>query len=109
MSGVYRPAPASEAPEVILSKWGVFEVKEGPKTRHFYGFNELSQDGRVSSPITSFKNGIGFTRSGRLYELVGPQGWSTDGAYVLDTWLSINGLDRDDIRDVSSEYQGNDT
>lgn len=91
---VWKPAPVSEQPEVFLHSWRVFEVEcerePGVLTRHFVG--RIGSSGRVSSAIQTFdsESGKGFTSSGRVYELVGPPGYSPDGLYVWGIWKDMN-------------------
>jgi len=105
---VYRPLPVDIVPEVILTRWLVFEVSsphwEG-RSRHFVGHNVNDGDGRVSSEIKQFdkEKMIGITRSGRAYHLKGEPAANIDALYVWDVWC--NDCKAFDIKDVSNEYE----
>lgn len=94
----------SDAPSVELVKWWVFETPEGD--HHFNGYNITVGEGRVSSKIVEFDMATktGITRSGRKYTLAGIPAYHSDAAYVLDAWLRINSLTRDQIKDATGEY-----
>ncbi|AQT53755.1 TPA: hypothetical protein U2L33_006164 [Burkholderia cenocepacia] len=81
---------ADEAPDVTLSSWRIFEIDAG--TRHFVGADVLDFTGRVSSAITVFDRVSlrGQTQSGRVYQLVGRDGWSLDAEYVWKRWCALN-------------------
>lgn len=88
-------APVSEEPEVRLSPWQIYAVKD---SLHFVGQRPGWGEGRVSTPITSFdpETGRGITESGRIYQLVGPPGYDREADYVLMRWLHAQGLNYDD-------------
>jgi hypothetical protein len=88
--GVWATRPVSEVPELQLSGWQIWQTERGE--RHFVGYNETEGEGRVSSSIQAFDGGNmrGVTRSGRVYELVGPPGHNGDAAYVWARWQRIN-------------------
>lgn len=90
---IWKTTPIDQTPEIRLSSWSVFELPNGD--RHFVGYNETEHEGRVSSMIMTFDPGTmkGVTRSGRVYQLVGPPGYSTDGTYVWYRWCNINDVD----------------
>ena len=72
--GVWKCAPVSERPEIVLVDWHVFEVKlpsRAERTRHFAGQNITDREGRTSSAIETFDAATsrGTTESGRVYEL----------------------------------------
>lgn len=81
---------ADEAPDVTLSSWRIFEIDAG--TRHFVGADVVDFTGRVSSAITVFDRVAlrGQTLSGRVYQLVGRDGWSLDAEYVWKRWCTLN-------------------
>jgi hypothetical protein len=64
--------PVPRDPFVVLVKWRILEVLP-QKTRLFVGLKADDKSVRVSSAIESFdvRSRRGFTRSGRLYEVVG--------------------------------------
>ena len=109
IGGVYRPRPVDEEPDAILTRWRVYEVSVPgtPVTRHFVGHNLITGDGRVSSPIQSWAviKREGITASGRRYRLEGPYGTGMDSQYVFGVWCLRNRIDKDDLRDVSQEYE----
>ena len=63
---------------------------------HFMGYaksdHAYTGEGRVCSPVLEFDKQTmrGRTRSGRVYELVGPPGLNADALYVWNRWLNIN-------------------
>lgn len=101
--------PVSERPELVLTDWHVFEVAvlPGPeRTRHFAGQNFKDREGRVSSEVVEFDaaTGRGVTCSGRVYELRGRPGFTSDGRYVWNRWKALN--EAADIVDVRAEIRG---
>ena len=106
--GVWKCAPVSERPEIVLADWQVFEVKLPGRTersRHFAGQNITDREGRTSSAITIFDAATsrGTTESGRVYELRGSTGFSGDGEYTWSRWKSINSVT--DVVDVTAEIK----
>ncbi|AFQ52177.1 hypothetical protein [Burkholderia cepacia] len=89
---IWRLPPSDEAPDVTLSSWRILEIDAG--TRHFVGADALGFTGRVSSAITVFDRGTlrGQTLSGRVYQLVGQDGWSLDAEYVWKRWCALNNV-----------------
>jgi hypothetical protein len=92
-----------EQPTISLIRWTVRETSRGE--RHFVGHDEENHDGRVSSAIQGFNAETcqGITRSGRIYQLLGPAGYDSDGDYVWRNWPYARGIE---WRDVSIEYVG---
>lgn len=88
--GVWRTSPVTETPEIQLSEWQIWETETGE--RHFVGWNLTEGEGRASSAIQTFDKDTmrGITRSGRVYELVGPPGHDGDAAYTWNRWKTIN-------------------
>lgn len=106
--GVWACAPVSESPELELRAWHVFEVQlpdRPERTRHFTGYNATDREGRASSAIVTFDAATrrGVTQSGRVYELHGGTGFSHDGEYTWNRWLSINSAT--DVVDVTAEIK----
>jgi hypothetical protein len=87
---IWKPRPASELPRITLSRWHIFETEDG--SRHFVGMDLLDSSGRVSSPIVTFDRATlqGTTQTGRIYELVGRNGWSLNVEYVWKRWCELN-------------------
>jgi hypothetical protein len=87
---IWKLPSASEVPEVTLSQWRILETDDG--TRHFVGTDVLDSTGRVSSAIVTFDRVTlqGKTLSGRVYQLVGQEGWSGDAEYVWKGWCAVN-------------------
>ncbi|WP_185642720.1 hypothetical protein [Burkholderia sp. Bp9140] len=87
---IWRLPSVEEVPDVSISSWRIFEIDAG--TRHFVGADTLDFTGRVSSAITIFDPVTlrGQTRSGRVYQLVGKDGWSIDAEYVWKRWCDVN-------------------
>ena len=94
-------------PQVRLSDWRVLEVTyldgANPRTRHFVGCDHYDGSGRVSSAIASFDvvRRRGNTRRGRVYELVGRSGSSSNAEYVWGLWCRINAVAT--VTDVTAE------
>ena len=106
--GVWKCAPVSERPEIVLVDWHVFEVKlpsRAERTRHFAGQNITDREGRTSSAIETFDAATsrGTTESGRVYELRGSTGFSSDGEYTWNRWKNINSVT--DVVDVTAEVK----
>ena len=74
--------------EISLELWNIVEIKIGESnTRHFVGYCVEDRQGRVSTPILTFDKdkGVGTTRSGSKYQLVGEPGHvHPDGLYVFE-------------------------
>lgn len=89
---IWRLPSVEEVPDVSLSSWRIFEIDAG--TRHFVGADILDLTGRVSSAITIFDPDTlrGQTLSGRVYQLVGKDGWSINAEYVWKRWCDVNGV-----------------
>lgn len=81
--------PIDQQPSLTLSDWQVIELHDGE--RHFVGYCVENCEGRVSSPIKSFDPATlrGSTATGRVYQLKGAPGLSSDALYVLDNWLAM--------------------
>jgi hypothetical protein len=86
---IWKPGSISELPKIPLSRWRIFELADG--SRHFVGIDMFDQSGRVSSPIVTFDPVArqGTTQTGRIYELIGQQGWSPQAEYVLQRWCGL--------------------
>lgn len=88
---IWRPATVEQQPHVKLTRWRVFQVSANLEHKgdsiHFVG--DAGYEGRVSSPIVEYdeKTQRGVSRSGRVYELDGPTGSSSDALYVWGVWL----------------------
>jgi len=105
--GIWSTADVAVQPVIILSRWKIMAIAEGPREgeRHVVGFNEEDGEGRVSTSIIDIDMEIGqcLTESGRVYTLVGPTGYDPDGEYVWQFWLAANDISA--ARDVSAEYE----
>lgn len=105
-TSIWRPASVQQEPETRLTQWRVFKVKGLPheeETIHFVGRAEW--EGRVCSPVQTYDptNKRGVTRSGRVYELLGPSGHNGDAMYVWARWCNIN--DIQEVEDITEEYE----
>ena len=103
-NSIWKPASVKQEPETRLTQWRVFKVKglkEG-ETIHFVGRAEW--EGRVCSPVQTYdpttKRGV--TRSGRVYELLGPSGHNGDAMYVWSRWCNMNNIE--EVTDITEEY-----
>lgn len=101
---IWKTRPIDEQPEMQLTRWSIWEVGAGSSaTRHLVGYNLIDHEGRVSSAIVEFDAVAlrGQTKSGRVYELIGPPGHCVDGDYVFARWLHLN--DDPENREVTFE------
>ena len=99
---IWKIAPVSETPEVRLLQWRILQTDAG--TRDFVGRNQADYNGRVSSAISTFdaKLFVGCTRSGRTYQLAGPNGFADVSQYVWDQWCVFNGVES--YEDVTASF-----
>lgn len=103
---VWNVAPIEDEPSLALCDWRVYEVRGvygDSLSMHFVGTRVDEHSGRVSSGIRLFDAKLrrGTTNSGRVYELAGRPGWSSDGEYVWDAFCRVNAVR--DVRDVTTE------
>ena len=96
--------PESET-KVQMSMWSVREVSsflDEETTQHLVGV--VDGYGRVCSPIQEFdrETMTVTTRSGKLYELIGPPGDGVDSRYVFTNWCRMNGVT--EVTDVTDQY-----
>lgn len=103
---LWKTDSIDEEPTVTLRDWCVYEVDgvyEEGASRHFVGTKTGEWSGRVSSRIEKFDAAMlrGVTASGRVYQLTGPRGYSSDGDYVWAAYCRINSAQN--VRDVSDE------
>lgn len=102
----WKAAPVEVEPQKWLEAWQVVKVvkSDGFEDRfglHFVGRNCREFNGAVSSKIEQFdpKTLRGITNSGRVYQLVGLPGYSSDAQYVLDCWCNANRVETTDATD----------
>jgi hypothetical protein len=84
--------PPGEGPEIVhLLHWSIREFDNGK--RFFVGFSRDTRDGRVSTAIAELDAvaRTARTASGRIYQLVGLSGYSSDGEYVFSRVAEIIG------------------
>lgn len=95
----------TDQPMVLLVRWRVVEVRnvEFEIERHLVGYNVDQHEGRVSTVIEHFDPtaSIVVTRSGRVYQLLGPPGYDTDAVWVWGYWSKVNEMT--DEKDVTAE------
>ena len=109
--GFYKPSSVAIEACVPISNWSIRQVigirANEETTDHLVGFNNNSYDGRVSSAIISFDpiRAICTTQSGRLYHLVGDPGYSSDGEYVWNRWVDLNGVNKEEVKEVTDVYR----
>jgi hypothetical protein len=89
---IWRIAPVNEEPAVSLLQWSIRETNDG--TRHFIGSDERDSTGRVSSQVITFDRVTlrGQTQSGRVYQLIGQPGRSSNAEYVWERWCKVNNV-----------------
>ena len=102
---IWKPASIQDEPETRLTQWRVFKVKglsNEDETIHFVG--RANWEGRVCSPVQTYDptNRRGVTRSGRVYELLGPSGHNSDAMYVWGRWCNMNQIE--EVIDITEEY-----
>jgi hypothetical protein len=92
--GLWKPPSREDEPRTKLFQWQVYEVKNPKGTGwdvHFSGnIDGCGGEGRVCSAIQKFDNKTmcGVSQSGRIYELIGDPGYSSNGSYVWSRWLA---------------------
>lgn len=88
--------PILTEPELILTKWAAFDVpligETQPWTRHFVGYSKELGEGQCTTPVVVFDpvRGLGRTKTGRVYRLMGSPGHSMPGKLVWTRWKSLN-------------------
>lgn len=99
-------ASVPDTADIVLFHWSVFEIPLAEDsrrtTRHFVGLTADQRHVRVSSPVVTFdpETRRGMTRSGRIYELSGPNGFDVDARYVWARWRADNNIQQEwDISD----------
>jgi hypothetical protein len=87
---IWNIASVNDEPGVSLIQWSILETDDG--TRHFVGADQRDSTGRVSSQVVTFDRCTlrGQTQSGRVYQLIGQPGWSSNAEYVWTRWCEIN-------------------
>lgn len=88
--------PVAVLPVKRLDSWSIVKVieeKAGSEKIdfHFIGRDLMERNGAVSSKIVEFdpQRMQGKTQSGRIYQLVGHNGYDGDALYVLRNWCNI--------------------
>lgn len=91
-ASVWPAADLDFEPEIQLICWTVKRDRRG--NSYFVGTRADDGCGRVSTPIVEFDSDkrSGRTRSGRVYELVGPSGHSSNGEYVWSIYKAANNI-----------------
>jgi hypothetical protein len=89
---IWSVACVDAEPELCISDWQILETQNG--SRHFVGSDIRDYSGRVSTAIRKFDPSAlrGVTSSGRVYQLVGQRGVSSNGRYIWERWCSVNGI-----------------
>ena len=89
---ILQTAGISEEPEIQLYDWDIKMDTTGAS--YFVGSRVDNGDGRVSTAIVAFdsENRRGRTLSGRVYELLGSRGWSSNGEYVWSHYKVAKGI-----------------
>lgn len=99
---IYIPESVNEIPVEAVCPWKIYEVDDGK--HHLVGHCLRTNDGRASSSIQKFdpKKRTITTRSGRIYQLIGNPGSTTDSRYVWETFKQMNNIKN--TKDVSKQY-----
>lgn len=89
---IWRVDPTDVEPSTALVRFQVMRA-ENTGEQHLVGWAQDVREGRVSSPVVAWDpvKRLAVTRSGRVYELVGPPGLDDDALYVWQRWLKIHG------------------
>ena len=89
-SSIWRVAPVTQESQIRLTNWSIKQTNDG---NYFVGTRE-DGTGRVSTQIVTFDESTkkGITKSGRVYELVGQEGYSSNGEYVWSYYKEANKL-----------------
>lgn len=87
---VWKVAKIDREPQITLTDWAIKKTNDG---NYFVGTRE-DGTGRVSTQIITFDEEAkkGVTKSGRVYELIGEPGYSSNGEYVWGCYKEINEL-----------------
>ena len=93
-NSIWSAASIDDQPEVSIGDWS---IKQTDKGEYFVGTTN-DGGGRVSTQIMEFdiEKMVGKTKSGRVYHLNGPSGYSSNGEYVWDFYKIRNGLTEKD-------------
>lgn len=88
-SSVWKVAPVEGEPQIHLTDWSIKHTNDGD---YFVGTHNYA--GRVSTRIVTFDEEAqkGVTTSGRVYQLYGAPGYSSDGEYTWGVYKRINSL-----------------
>jgi len=90
-NSIWSAASIEEQPSVVIYDW---TIKKTDKGEYFVGTEAGGRNGRVSTQIVEFDEAkmVGKTKSGRIYQLKGPSGYSSDGEYVWSYYKERNQL-----------------
>lgn len=105
---IWTVKPVTEQPSVTLIRWSVFRTHKG--SWHLVGFCEENQEGRVSSAVETIdpETSRAVTRSGRVYQLLGPPGPDISALYVWEIWARAKDWSYTDVTDaVEASLLGN--
>lgn len=96
----------SDSQEIALRRWRVMEIEvpDGTRSRHVWGHDERSGQGRATSPIMEFdlEAMTVITHSGTIYRLIGLPGNSRLGKNAWIRWCRNNAVVSE--LDVTNEY-----
>ena len=89
---VWTTSSVSDEPQIELIHWDIKQDTAG--NAYFVGNRADNGSGRVSTAIVEFdpERRRGRTQSGRVYELLGAQGYSSNGEYVWSIYKVANGI-----------------
>jgi hypothetical protein len=89
-TGIHKATSIEDQPSVQLVNWTIKRTTNGS----FFVGDAIGAAGRVSTDIVEFDETTkrGRTRSGRVYELVGNEGHSSNGEYVWSYYKQVNNL-----------------
>ena len=92
---IWTAPTVDEQPQMRLYPWRIFEfVLNGQVMRRIVGYDAGRNEARTTSPIQKFNPATmrADTRSGRIYELLGPPGGGHDSIYVWEQMAGASGI-----------------
>lgn len=89
---IWRTSSVNDEPQIKLIQWDIKQDNAG--NGYFVGTRADDGSGRVSTAIVEFdpERRRGRTQSGRVYELLGAPGYSSNGEYLWSIYKVANGI-----------------
>lgn len=92
---IWKVPTVDAQPNLRLYPWRIFEFElDGQVMRRIVGYDAGRDEARTTSPIQKFNPATmrAETRSGRIYELMGPPGGGHDAVYVWEMIAGVSGI-----------------